>query len=253
MKKLFTLITGFLLLYATGVYAQASSGGSFTIQHDTVNASPSVAVSTTVLDAISAVGTGTTTVTIDWKVIASDFPSDWVPVYSICDNSLCTPGSGLWTPSGGTLSTKTSNPYGVAVGLTPGGDFHMVVDFTNTTSTGCHYMTVRLNNHSVLTDTATETYVVCNSTTGVPTVSKADDILLYPNPAHDEVNIVYDANADIKNIAVYSIIGKVVAVYKVTNNSSANLNLENIPSGIYFARLMNSQGNVVGTRKFTKQ
>ena len=252
MKKLITLIAGFLLLYSAGVYAQVSSGGSFTVQHDTVNASPPTGTYTA-LDAVSAVGTGTTTVTIDWKVISSDFPADWVPVYSICDNSLCTVGAGLWTPSGGTLATKTSNPYGVAVGLTPGGDFHMVLDFTNTVSTGCHYMTVRMNNHSVPTDTTTETYIICNTTTGVPTVSKADDILLYPNPAHDEVNIVYDANADVKNIAVYSIIGKVLAVYKVTNNSSANLNLENIPSGIYFARLMNSQGNVVGTRKFTKQ
>jgi hypothetical protein len=76
---------------------------------------------------------------------------------------------------------------------------------------------------------------------------------LYPNPAHNEVNLVYNTTADIKNIAVYNIIGKVIAVYKVTENNSANLNLENLPSGIYFARLINSQGNVVVTRKFTKQ
>jgi hypothetical protein len=77
-------------------------------------------------------------------------------------------------------------------------------------------------------------------------------LFYYPNPAQNEVNVAYDANADIQNIALYSIIGKVLRVYKVTGNS-ANLDLENIPSGFYFVRLMNSHGDAVATRKFTKQ
>ncbi|MFI5195872.1 MAG: T9SS type A sorting domain-containing protein [Chitinophagales bacterium] len=79
-----------------------------------------------------------------------------------------------------------------------------------------------------------------------------NEIILYPNPARDELNVVYSPNADVKTIAVYNIIGKVIAVYKVTS-AGANLNLENIPSGIYFVRLTNSHGDVVVTRKFTKQ
>ena len=41
-------------------------------------------------------------------------------------------------------------------------------------------------------------------------------------------------------------------VYKV-NGNSANMSLENMPGGIYFVRLVNSAGNIVATKKFTKQ
>ena len=91
------------------------------------------------------------------------------------------------------------------------------------------------------------------NTVGVNQITNVqNDILLYPNPAVNEVNVVYDDASDIRNIVVYSIIGKVMAVYKV-NGNSANMNLENIPSGIYFMRLYNGSGNVVATKKFTKQ
>ena len=135
------------------------------------------------------------------------------------------------------------------------GDFHMVVDLTTATTNGSHYLTVRLNNNAVPTDTALSTFVITRgSTTGVQYIPKSsDDVVLYPNPAHDEVNVIYNASADIKSIAVYNIIGKIMAVYKVTENNNANLHIENMPSGIYFVRLMNSNGTVVLTRKFTKQ
>jgi hypothetical protein len=77
-------------------------------------------------------------------------------------------------------------------------------------------------------------------------------VSLYPNPANSEVNVVYDEAADIKSIGIYNIIGKLMTVYKVSGKS-ANLNIENIPAGIYFVRLLNGQGQVVVTRKFTKQ
>ena len=122
----------------------------------------------------------------------------------------------------------------------------------STAEIGTHYLVVRL------TDTSTGynkdvRYIITKAPTGVENVSNAaENVKLYPNPASNEINVVYDANADVKNIAVYNIIGKVVSVYKVAG-PSANLNIENIPSGIYFVRLYNSNGNVVVTRKFTKQ
>lgn len=85
------------------------------------------------------------------------------------------------------------------------------------------------------------------------TMRCADDMLVYPNPAGNELNIVYDVAADIKNIAVYNLIGKMVAVYKVTGTNSANLNLDSLSPGIYFVRLFNAQGEVVMARRFTRQ
>lgn len=87
----------------------------------------------------------------------------------------------------------------------------------------------------------------------VASVKQAPEIVLYPNPAINELNVLYDAKADVKNIAVYNLIGRLMTVYKTAENGSANLNLEGIPPGIYYVWLINSEGNIVATKKFTKQ
>jgi hypothetical protein len=87
----------------------------------------------------------------------------------------------------------------------------------------------------------------------VSVVTKTDDeVSIYPNPARSHVNVVFDAALGVKNIAVYNLIGKLVSIYKV-NGNSAKLDIEEIPAGIYFIRLINSQGKIVATRKFTHQ
>ena len=244
MKKIFTLISGFLLFFNSNSLKAQSS---FTVQHDTVTYTwPGGATAQNIEDAVVNLSTvSTDSIVVSWKVVGTDFPSDWKANTGICDNNLCYTLPGLW-PSTGNM---TSNKYA------PGnGDFHLQLNLSTVTSTpGCHFVTVRMHNSAIVTDSATETYIVCNVTTGVPTIKSTDEVVLYPNPASNELNIVYDANADIKNIAVYNIIGKLMTVYKVTGNNSANLNLENIPSGIYFVRLINAHGAVVATRKFTKQ
>ena len=93
-----------------------------------------------------------------------------------------------------------------------------------------------------------------NSTpAGVNTIVSDDNIVIFPNPAREAVNVVFDDKADIKSIAVFNLIGKVLNVYKTTDNGSAKLDISNIPAGIYFLRLMNGQGQVVATRRFTRQ
>lgn len=88
--------------------------------------------------------------------------------------------------------------------------------------------------------------------TGINNVAKQDNIVIYPNPARSEVNIVFDRSADIKSIAIYNLIGKAVTVYKV-NGNSAKLDVESIPSGIYFLRMLDGLGHVITTRKFVHQ
>jgi len=79
------------------------------------------------------------------------------------------------------------------------------------------------------------------------------NVTLYPNPAGKELNITYNPAANVKTIAIYNIIGKVMTVYKVLADGSASLNLENIPYGVYMARLFDSNGSVVTTVRFTRQ
>jgi hypothetical protein len=104
------------------------------------------------------------------------------------------------------------------------------------------------------TDTAANHTVIDRGISGMLTdLKETDETQLYPNPASQEINVIYNAAADIKSIAVYNLIGRIQTVYKVTGNNSANLQLEGMPPGIYFVRLFNSNGEAVVTKKFTKQ
>lgn len=241
MKKIILAVFSVLALSVTNT-VKADSWG---VWADTVYAT--VDSNAVLVDTILV--TGSTSYALTWHVSASDFPADWrtTAALGLCDNNQCYNNTGttnLW--DGSTGSNFTSNPYA------PGsGDYHMVLNL-KTASAGTHYMTVTLQGASLTSHTAT--FVINKPAVSVvPQVPHADDVVLYPNPAANELNVVYDASADVKTIAVYNLIGKAMTVYKVTANNSANLNLENLPSGIYFARLINSQGNVVVTRKFTKQ
>lgn len=91
-----------------------------------------------------------------------------------------------------------------------------------------------------------------DAATGIASMRGNDGIAVYPNPAYGELNVLFDINTGIRNITVYNLIGKAITVYKV-NGNSAKLDTENLPSGIYFIRLIDGQGRVVATRKFTHQ
>jgi hypothetical protein len=188
---------------------------------------------------------------LKWHVIASDFPADWRSggAFGICDNNTCYPNAGdtaLWNGASG--PAHFSVPYDYNQSRL----FDLSLNYS-TVALGTHYVTIAITDTAGAGYTKNITFIVTKAPTRVPVTGNSEEkTLLYPNPANNEVNVVYDANADVKNIAVYNVIGKVMTVYKVTGNS-ANLNIENIPSGIYFVRLFNSNSNVVATRKFIKQ
>ncbi len=84
-------------------------------------------------------------------------------------------------------------------------------------------------------------------------MKSSDNVALYPNPARSELNVTYSAQAGGSTIFVYNLIGRVVHVYKPTDNSGAKLNIADMPAGIYFVRLQDAQGAIISTRKFTRE
>ncbi len=233
MKKFVTL-----LALATSLFGARAGAQSFTCTAgDTiyVNATGSF-TSHNNINNTSGAG-----IIVQWKMIANTLPADWFATLGVCDNKLCYTGTDIWP----TVQQESMN---YASGI---GDFHILGDLSGTAGVGPYYVRIRINNKAIPTDTAIQTYIIGKGTANVPTVKTAD-ITLYPNPATSSVNVVYDAAADIKTLAIYSIIGKQVGMYRSTGNS-ANMSVENLPDGIYFVRLMNSHGDVVATKKFTKQ
>lgn len=252
MKRILLSFIAFLLFSHNESYAQAP----FTLNHKTVTQTiPSGPFN--VYDRLSV--NSPSNLTIKWHVISSDFTADWLTnaAFGICNDYLCRGnGTGLLWNEGTSSGTAFTSTYPTCVSCathdTTGEDFHLQLLFGVGVSGGTHTVQVQfVDQASGWTDTAT--FILTKNATGVTNVNNPqDNINLYPNPATNELNVVYDDNADVKNIAVYNIIGKIMNVYKVTGNS-ANLNIDNIPSGIYFVRLYNSGGNIVSTRKFTKQ
>lgn len=235
MKKVFTLLSVVFIFMG----AQRAAAQSFSFQSgDTVDVG-----STGSFTAHNNVNNLTASpIKIQWKVIANTFPADWFATLGICDNKYCYSNADI-----GIGMQQESLDYATGYG-----DYHILGNLSSVSTPGPYYVRIRVNNKDVPTDTAIITFVVTKGTTGVANVKAAEQVALYPNPATTSVNVVYDAAADVKNIAIYNIIGKQMNMYRATGNS-ANLNVENMPAGIYFVRLINSRGDIVATRKFTKQ
>jgi hypothetical protein len=232
-----------LVLFALVVFGFVSE--SFAQSFITQNGDTTVAYysngDVTVVNLIKS--SNTDTVYLKWNVIDSYFDPNWT-LDGFCDNKLC--DQNTVSLLNGTFHTS----YGYVANQW--GDFHAIFKGDNAAANSYAYIRV------FATDIATHysktlTFIARKAPTGVVTVTRSEDnIILYPNPATDNLNVIFDAGADVKNIAVYNLIGKIVSIYKV-NGNSAKLNVNNIPSGIYFVRLLDGQGRVIATRKFTRQ
>ncbi|HAY87846.1 MAG TPA: hypothetical protein DCY51_00215 [Bacteroidetes bacterium] len=79
-------------------------------------------------------------------------------------------------------------------------------------------------------------------------VKKEVEVMAYPNPTSDLLHFV--SQNSIENISILSLQGEKVQNY-IVDNKSAVLNIENLPSGIYLARVYTEEG--IATKRFIKQ
>jgi len=217
----------------------ASFGQSFVSQHgDTVSENYSVPGDIPVYNKVKS-NTGSD-ITLKWRVVDSDIPSDWNFI-GMCDNITCWPATIL---SG---TPHVSDMYGTSYE-----DFHAIFNGDGASMGSMAWIKVSATD-TVNFYSRTFVFMATKFATGISTVVKAEDeISLYPNPARSNVNVVFDASLNVRNVTIYNMIGKPVKVFKVTGNS-AKMDINDIPAGIYFLRLVNSDGQIVATRKFTHQ
>jgi len=77
-------------------------------------------------------------------------------------------------------------------------------------------------------------------------LSNAKDVLkanfkIFPNPAKDIINVSYQGNFEIKDIRLLDISGKHVKIYR---NTSRELNVSGVSSGIYILNIQTEQGAI---------
>ncbi|MCY7408932.1 MAG: T9SS type A sorting domain-containing protein, partial [Chitinophagales bacterium] len=71
-------------------------------------------------------------------------------------------------------------------------------------------------------------------------------IKIFPNPTHDNLNILSNYfNKEIKNFEIYNLKGELIQQYKI-KQAKQSMTL-NVPSGIYFYRILDSKNNIVST------
>jgi len=233
MKKYFYLS----VITLSSLLAFSSARAQFTMSAD-----PSDSMIVTTYNSNTFNNTITNTRSVDSELVnwhvdmgASYLPTGWAA--SICDNKSCyafdaTFHASKKIASGGTgLWATTIDPTGGGIGTG-----WIVQDLTD--------------NFGVTSKIWVS--MIIKNTTGVSNVVHSDDnVVLFPNPARNELNVIFNESLDIHSVAICNLIGKAVSVFKTSGNS-AKLNIDNIPSGIYFIRLMDANNNVVTTRKFTR-
>lgn len=242
MKNLLFLVFPFLL--AVNANAQSATFTTTSGANDTVMMQYTNLGQT--LDVHNDIASNGGPVTLKWKVTYLNMGSGWDATSSgICDNSDCYSNLNNLYNNGNGLVNR-SEPYTALstfkVQFYPGN-----VPFGSRAT-----VTVNLLD-SVSGYSRNLTFVVYRGALGVNQVASNNNVTVFPNPARESVNVIFDRQADVKTIAIYNMIGKTMRIFKATDNSSARLDLDAIPSGVYFLRLMNSDGQIVATRRFTRQ
>lgn len=223
--------------------ANRSEAQSFSMQKDTV------AVTAYAYTDIYNYLTNNTsdTLTVYWRVIYENLPPSWedYAAFGICDNVTCYDTSVL---SGSTLKTDTVSagknmPFKLQINVSPS-------SVMPTTAGNPMYVSFELSEGSTID---TVTFAIHKWATNVSRVNNSrEEVAVYPNPAQNEVNVTFNKELGVRNVAIYNLVGKQVSNYRVTGNS-AKLDIEKIPAGIYFLRLVDGNGRVVVTRRFTHQ
>ncbi len=242
MKKI-TLLAAFIVSL---VSSSATFGQTISMKSgDTVKVLYTTPGDITVTDQVTNNNTYGTKVR--WVVTAYYADPNWA-FGGFCDNHSCY-GAGT-----NPLSPALSGTSDLIAGKTSG-DAHAFFNGDLAAKNTKAYITVSFTDTAFGGSNITATYYAYKDATGIITVTKTDDnISIYPNPAQGYIDVRYSSNDDVKNIAIYNLIGKLVSVYKVSSNTSAHCEFnDDMPSGIYLARITDSRGNVIATRKFTRQ
>jgi blue copper oxidase len=83
-------------------------------------------------------------------------------------------------------------------------------------------------------------FLVVPSAAGIAELQNPNDLLIYPNPASDFVNIVLADNSK-TSVAVFNSLGEKVCDVETTAN--LKLKISNLPSGIYFVKIISNSIN----------
>ena len=189
------------------------------------------------------------TQTMSWMRTINEIPDEWTS--SVCDFNLC------WAPNAdepGYYFDAPSDTTGNVYVKFDGRNYH---DGAFDPIAGCG--TVEVVFYSVL-DSANynavglfQAYLGVSSEDCKVSVTSPEfdnNFAVYPNPAVNNINVYASKSADIERVEIINIVGRSMASHTwATANGKMNLDITDLPQGVYFVRLIDARNKVVWTEK----
>lgn len=240
-KKIFTLST---LCVAMGSFAFAQD---FTMEHESTTETTTGTEDGNLDDYVvienHLTNISTSTYKYKWNLLAPiSVPTGWT-LQGFCDNLLCRSTGGPW--STGVVQESAD--------LMPGEEsvFKLQVCAPVSASDGSMSIKVRAFTRD---QSDTVTYILQKGTLGLNSISLKDErVVLSPNPAVNQVKVFADKSLGAKQITVINMLGRTVLNQDMAAGSEeAVVNLNGVASGMYMVRVSDAKGNVITSRKLTK-
>ncbi|MCH8904276.1 MAG: T9SS type A sorting domain-containing protein [Bacteroidetes bacterium] len=234
MKKLYLFIAVFFVC----VSARSQDGGGsadFTIgpvQVDTVTAHATVDYLKGTFRLYNQTGAD---LIMWWKRTSKTLPTGWTS--AICDTNLCYPD--FVDSASFSLLANEEAP--------------LFIYFYPTGNSGVGNVVIKIYAQWDEANAETINLTGVGVLTGIDEKPKAVNVLVYPNPITDHVNIYCEPNLNVRKIEVYNIIGSKVRSldYKISINAN-RFDLVDLPAGRYFLKFLDNKNKVVQTKTFTK-
>jgi hypothetical protein len=176
--------------------------------------------------------TGAFNTTYVWYMIPKSFPGGWES--AICDKNTCydvTVTSATFDLAPGDSGTMQVHLYPHNVAGTA--NVEVMVFEKNTDSTNAPKGVYSFNTWALSTKS----------------VEKRNNVEIYPNPATTQLNITLETTKPI-TIEVYNVLGQ-LKMKHVHNGGTSTMDLNELPTGIYFLRYTNAAGQVI-SKQFKK-
>jgi hypothetical protein len=93
-------------------------------------------------------------------------------------------------------------------------------------------------------------FKIGDDATAVKQIYNPSDLAVYPNPAMTSICLKNAVSKNIQTMAIVNMSGQILK--QINNYNGAQINVEDLRSGVYFVRVMN-QDNTLNTLKFIKQ
>lgn len=178
---------------------------------------------------------------LTWTRTINDLNGDFWRT-RICDKTQC------WDTT--VDSESFSSPAGSIDPLQVYFDIYDLEEFNNHPGNGMVQVCVVADsdpNINVCGDFYAEGFAV-----GIDDVEGAAATQLYPNPVQNQLNVVINPAYQIEKAEIYNLLGSKVGDYTIRFDSTMEIDASNLPEGMYFLNLYDTNNQIVTTRAFSK-